>query len=150
MCSIEWIRIEPCFNLLYCHIVFVSIWILGCCRDRSFYLTSWAGLKFLSHYISMKFWVDVFNQPGNITCYRNYEFMKDLKAYKPLQFDYPKSKSGGWESNPICFSAVAFFIQTAPNALLIHASIAVPLNLNLLQPLGTKFMIWEVTLWFTV
>lgn len=76
--------------------------------------------------------------------------MKDLKAYKPLQFDYPKSKSGGWESNSVCFSAVAFFIQTAPNALLIHASIAVPLNLNLLQPLGTKFMIWEVTLWLTV
>lgn len=55
----------------------------------------------------------------------SYQLMKDLKAYKPLQFDYPKSKSGGWESNSTRFSAVTFFIQTASNALLIHASVAV-------------------------
>ena len=58
--------------------------------------------------------------------------MKDLKAYKLLQFDYPESKSGGWESNPLCFSAVAFFIQTAPNALLIHASVAVASKFKLI------------------
>lgn len=48
--------------------------------------------------------------------------MKDLKTYKPLQLNHPKSESGDQESNSTHFSAVTFFIQTASKVLLIHAS----------------------------
>lgn len=100
-----------------------SIWkpLPGPCYDLT-RLKVW--VKVLSE-VSIKFWADAFNHVI-LSAVEKDQVMKDLKTYKPLQLDHPKSESGDRESNSIHlhFPAVAFFIQTAPNVL-IHASGAV-------------------------